>query len=104
MSVDGTWNITIRTPMGPQVGVLELGYEDGALIGTMTARGETVALANISVDGADVRWEVRRTRPLPMTAKFTATVDGDSMAGRAKLGPMGESALIGSRAEPAAGS
>jgi hypothetical protein len=99
MSVAGTWNVTIRTPMGPQVGVLELKDDGGSLVGTMTARGETVALANLTVDGSDLRWEVRRTRPLPMTARFTARITGDHLEGRAKLGPMGESALVGTRAE-----
>jgi hypothetical protein len=100
VSVDGTWTITIKTPMGPQVGTLEVTSDGGALVGTMTARGETVAIAEGSVDGDDVRWVVKRKRPLPMTATFTARLAGDEMAGRAKLGPMGESALHGVRDEP----
>ena len=35
MGADGTWNMTMKTPMGEQAGTLTLSTDGGTLTGTM---------------------------------------------------------------------
>ena len=39
MSIDGSWEITVQTPMGPQSSKLELKSDGGALTGYAVGRG-----------------------------------------------------------------
>ena len=41
MSVDGTWKITIQTPMGAQESTIELVSDGSALTGTQSGNGES---------------------------------------------------------------
>jgi hypothetical protein len=95
VTVDGHWILTIRTPMGPQVGRLDLTTAGGSLAGTFKIRDETHPLRDGTVQDGDLAWNVRLRKPIPMTAKFTASVEGRDMTGVAKIGPMGEAPFQG---------
>ncbi len=97
MSADGTWKITMKTPMGPQVGMLELTTSDHTVTGTATMRGDTLAISDGVVEGPELRWAIRLPKPLPMTGHFVATLEGDRLVGTAKVGPMGEVTFEGRR-------
>jgi hypothetical protein len=98
MSADGTWNITINTPMGAQNATLELKTADGTLSGSMKSPQGGVDFDGGSVSGDDLTWTAEMTQPMPMTLGFTATVSGDTLNGKVKFGAMGESTMTGSRA------
>ena len=51
MSVDGTWKITVQTPMGAQESTIELVSDGSALTGTQSGNGEC---------GPDLRRQRRR--------------------------------------------
>ena len=96
MSADGTWKITINTPMGAQT-----------VTATITTSGDTftgktespMGSQEISgkVDGDKLTWSSAITNPMPMTLEFEATVAGDSMTGNVKLGAFGNASLKGER-------
>ena len=97
MSADGTWNVTMNTPMGPQAGVLKLATDGSALTGTMSGpQGET-AVEEGKVDGNKLTWVVNVTTPMAIKVEVAASVDGDQMTGEAKLGPFGAAAITGTR-------
>ena len=98
MSVDGTYNLTINTPMGKQEGKLTVAADGGALNGTMEQGGNSVEIANGTVDGNNVTWEAGITTPMPMTLKFAGTVDGDKISGEVELGAFGKAAFEGTKA------
>jgi hypothetical protein len=98
MAIDGTWDISIETPIGTRAATLSLSTEGGALIGTQAAEGQSAAIADGRVDGSKVFWKVAITRPMPMTLEFEGTVDGDQISGHANAGAFGAMPFSGKRA------
>jgi len=98
MAVDGTWNVTMKTPMGAQSATLELVDTGGTLSGGLKSPMGGADITEGSVDGDNLTFTVKMTSPMPMDLKFTATVDGDAISGKVALGPMGESSFEGTRA------
>jgi hypothetical protein len=98
MSADGTWNITVQTPMGAQSSTVELVTAGTSLTGTQSGNGESGQIYDGAVDGDVASWKVDITRPLALTVSFTATVEGDSISGTARAGVFPPSPFSGSRA------
>lgn len=98
MSADGSWSITINSPMGAQQATLTLSTEGGALSGSMASPQGTQDFSGGTVDGDNLAWEVDMTQPMPMKLEITATVAGDEISGNVKLGAFGEASFSGSRA------
>src|SRR5579871_5479067 len=98
MSAEGTWKITVETPMGDQSSVVELHSDGGTLTGTQSGGGESGPIYDGTVDGDTATWKVDITTPLALTVTFTATVDGDSISGTAAAGMFPPSPFRGSRA------
>ncbi len=99
MAVDGTYNVTIKTPMGAQEGVLTLTTDGAALTGNMSGAMGAIDLQDGAVDGDDnVSWKANITTPMPMTLEFSGAVNGDAISGTVKLGAFGESTFEGTRA------
>ncbi|WP_143743267.1 hypothetical protein OG836_04140 [Micromonospora zamorensis] len=98
LSIDGTWNVIIDSPMGTQHGVLELSTEDDRVTGTGQALGTTMEVADGTANGDEVTFALDFTRPVPMRLDFHLSVSGDSIAGEAKAGPVGRWKVAGQRA------
>ncbi len=97
MSADGTWNMTMNTPMGAQSATLELKTNGDSLEGSMAGPQGTVALEEGKVDGDSLSWKITAAQ-MNMVIEFSATVDGDKMTGEAELGSFGKATLEGTRA------
>lgn len=98
MSVDGTWNITMQTPLGARTGTITLSTASGGLTGTMSGEAGATEIADGAVDGNTASWKADITDPMALTLEFSATVDGDTMTGSVKLGMFGNAPLTGTRA------
>ena len=98
MAADGTWNLTMQTPMGERRSTLTLATAGGTLTGSQEAEGNTTDIAEGSVNGNDLSWKVSITNPMPLTLEFIGTVSGDSMSGEMGIGPMGSFPFTGTRA------
>src|SRR5579863_2532028 len=100
MSVTGTWNVVMQSPMGAQNATLDLQEDGSTLTGTMSAAAapEAMQITDGTVSGDTVTWKAALTQPMPITLEFSATVAGDSISGTVKLGSFGESAFEGTRA------
>jgi len=98
MSADGTWNITVQTPMGAQTSTVELHTDGTTLTGTQSGNGESGPIYDGTVDGDQASWKVDITRPLALTVSFSATVEGDSISGMASAGAFPASPFKGARA------
>jgi hypothetical protein len=98
MSVAGTWNLTIDTPMGKQSAVLTLEETASGVTGVASADGESMPLDNVAVDGQRVTFKQAITKPMKLTVNFDLTVDGDTIGGKAKAGMFPASKVTGSRA------
>ncbi len=89
MSVDGTWDMSLNTPMGKQEGKLHLSADGDALTGKMEQMGNSVDIANGKVAGDTLTWEASITTPMPMTLNFEGKLDGDKITGSVGLGAFG---------------
>ena len=98
MSVDGTWNVVVKSPMGDQPSTLTLKADGGALTGTASAQGNTNPIAAGKADGNNISWSNSITTPFPMTLEFSGTVDGDNLTGTVKAGSFGSFPFSGKRA------
>ncbi|WP_246158686.1 hypothetical protein [Catellatospora sichuanensis] len=101
--VEGTWELSILTPLGRQHTVLTLTLRDDQLTGTMrdVRHGEQVELTGLEQHGARLTWAQSITRPMRLNLTFDVTVDGAAMTGQAKAGMLPASRVTGHRTTPA---
>ena len=98
MAVDGTWNLTMNTPMGERRSTVTLSTSGATLTGTQEAEGNTTEIAAGTVNGNDVSWQVSITNPMPLTLTCNGTVDGNTLNGTADTGMFGSFPFEGARA------
>jgi hypothetical protein len=97
MSADGSWSITINSPMGAQEATLTLVTDGASLSGTMAGAQGTQEFSGGSADGDNLEWVVEMTSPMPMKLEITAAVAGDDISGNVKLGAFGDATFSGTR-------
>ena len=96
-AADGTWKITINTPMGAQEVTATIVTAGDTFTGKTSGRMGDAEVSG-KVAGDTLTWSSAITSPMPMTLEFEATVAGDAMTGNVKLGAFGNAALSGVRA------
>lgn len=97
-TADGTWNLTMQTPMGDRKATLAVTSAGTALQGSQSAEGNSTDIFDGTIDGDTVNWKVNITSPMPMTLEFKGTVDGASMTGSMTAGAFGNWPFTGQRA------
>jgi hypothetical protein len=95
--VHGKWNITIKTPLGDKSGVLDLKIEGAKLTGSLSDADHYAAITDGRVEGNQLSWSAKITKPMRMSFKFTATVEADRITGAAKH-LLGKATFTGTRA------
>jgi hypothetical protein len=98
MSINGSWKITVNSPMGKQDSTLDFTSEGGALTGKQSANGQSSDIKDGKVDGDTVSWSNSITTPFPMTLEFSGVVAGDTLKGNVKAGAFGSFPFEGARA------
>ena len=98
MSADGSWNVTMNTPMGAQKATLVLSTAGGKLTGQMKGAQGNLDLNDGKADGDNVSWSANLTQPMPIKLEFTGKVSGDKIGGSVKLGAFGNATWEGTRA------
>ena len=98
MSVTGTWNLTITSPLGTQPATLQIQETGGAYQGTLTGKADPSPAENLVVDGSNVSFAADADTPVgKMKLEFAGAVTGDSIAGKYQT-PFGAFDFSGSRA------
>ncbi|GAA0715825.1 hypothetical protein Drose_23535 [Dactylosporangium roseum] len=101
MAVEGTWTLSIDTPIGEQKAVLVLHRAGDRLTGPLDYRGTRLEVTDGMVSGDEARWTVVKTLNMPLRANvrvaFTVTVEGDRMRGEANAGRFGTFDVTGTR-------
>lgn len=101
-SIVGTWDVTLRTPVG-SIDVVYTFREVGGdgLVGTAAARDEEVRLHDIAVrhepDGDHVTWRQSVTRPMRLNLDFAVLVAEDVLRGHSRAGRLPRSGVVGTR-------
>jgi carbon-monoxide dehydrogenase large subunit len=95
--IDGSWNLVLATPMGPQKIVGHFSTDNGVLKGLLESDQGSQSFGG-TVAGSRLRWEMKVTKPIPITLKYDLTVEGDKLSGKVKMGLFGSANLTGERA------
>ncbi|MES2491866.1 MAG: hypothetical protein V4579_01135 [Pseudomonadota bacterium] len=97
MSVSGTYDVTIKTPMGDQNTRLTIEQDGDTFTGRGSGAQGDVVLENGKVSGNTITWTMDVTVPMPISLEGTATIEGDGLRGTVKAGPFGTMPLTGSK-------
>jgi|SRR5512139_327778 hypothetical protein len=98
MSVTGTWNLTLNSPLGDQAATLNIEEVGGVFQGTLTGKSEAGAVQRLTVEGAAVSFAADADTPVGrLNLAFSGTVDGDKIAGKYQT-PFGGFDFSGTRA------
>ncbi|WP_440706425.1 DJ-1/PfpI family protein [Heyndrickxia oleronia] len=97
MNIDGKWNTTISTPIGKIVALIDIVFKDGRIEGTAKQGEEIVPLENPVLEGNQLKWILKVSKPMRLTLKFSVSVEGNKMYGEAKAGMLPASKLTGYR-------
>ncbi|MFD6274146.1 hypothetical protein ACFWFI_00875 [Streptomyces sp. NPDC060209] len=97
MPVEGTWDLSVATPIGSIEAVVELRREGGVLSGVAHGAGEEVPLSDVALDGDRLTWKQAVTKPMRLNLSFAVTVTGDTLAGTSKAGRLPASKVTGRR-------
>ncbi|MFE7775296.1 hypothetical protein ACFU5O_15600 [Streptomyces sp. NPDC057445] len=100
MPAEGTWHLTIDTPLGKQQArVLLAARPNGTWHGTAEdlRSGEQVPLTGITVQGDAVTYQQSITKPMRLHLSFRLTLEGDRLTGQAKAGRLPGSRVTGRR-------
>ena len=99
MSVAGTYDVTIKTPMGDQKGKLTINPAGDGFTGSVTSdMMGSMDIAEGKLSGDTATWTMDMKVPMPMTLECEATVAGDAISGSIKAGMFGSMAMSGTRA------
>ncbi|KWV90358.1 hypothetical protein [Erythrobacter sp. YT30] len=97
MSVDGTYNTTVKSPMGDQSGKFTVVTDGDTFTGKMEGGMGSMDVEEGKVDGNTLTWKMNMTVPMPMTLECEATVEGDTLAGNVNAGAFGAMPLTGEK-------
>ncbi|WP_294390797.1 hypothetical protein [uncultured Sphingomonas sp.] len=96
--IDGKWNCTVESPMGPQSFALTVrGYGD-TFAATADGSFGSKTIPEGRIEGDQLLWTMHISKPMPMTLACRATVNGDVMEGSVKAGFLGSYPIKGTRA------
>lgn len=103
MSVEGTWRLTVQSPMGKQHLTLVLREDGGAVTGIQTndANQRSADIFETRLAGDRLEWKVT-LKEMRMTLAFDTTVTEDALSGKVKAGLFGKFAVSGQREARAA--
>ncbi|SDM43116.1 DJ-1/PfpI family protein [Sediminibacillus halophilus] len=93
----GKWDTAISTPIGKLSVLLNLTKIDGQITGTAKQGEDIVTLDNLVLEGNQLKWSMKVSKPMRLNLKFIVSVDGNNMIGEAKAGMLPASKLIGHR-------
>lgn len=97
MSVAGTYEVSVKTPMGDQGGTFTVVVDGDTFSGSLNGGMGSMDVTGGSVSGNTLSWKMDMKVPMPMTLDCTATIDGDVLTGDVKAGVFGSMPLTGKR-------
>lgn len=97
MNIDGTYSLSIKTPVGEQEGTLVLKVDGETLRGSIkNVKGEVAFDSGTAKEGS-VSFHTRIPTPIgKLKAHVTGTIEGQHFSGAAKL-PLGTAEIEGDR-------
>jgi len=95
MSVEGTWNTTVKSPMGDQKGTLTVNRDGEGWTGNMAGGRGSKDNTNGHGEGETNKGTMDRAGAQPGERTCEATADGDTLSGKVNAGAFGDMPLTG---------
>ena len=90
MSADGTWKLSMQTPIGERKSTLALKSAGGTVTGKLTAdEGASTDIFDGKASGDKVTFKAAIKSPMALTLEFTASVAGDKISGNVTASGVG---------------
>jgi hypothetical protein len=83
--------------MGVRSGVLDLSVSGPTLTGSLSDAEHRVLISDGRIEGNQLSWKAKVTKPMRLSFKFTAIVEQDRISGEARY-MFGTAAFSGTRA------
>lgn len=97
MSVAGTWDIRIKTPIGDQKAQVTVVPDHmGGFTGQVSGDPGALDITG-KIQGERLTWKMKTKKPMPLDLDCHADVSGDTMTGGVKAGFFGTMGLTGTR-------
>jgi hypothetical protein len=97
MSIDGTYQVTVKTPLGKQKGKLNIASSGNTFSGSLETGSGATHFSGGLIDGDTLRWQAETKTPMgAFEVSYTATIDGSRITGEAST-PMGKAPLEGKK-------
>ncbi len=98
MAINGKYNVTIQTPMGPQSGVVDFKTEGNVLHGNAQVAGGGGAFTG-TVEGENGKWSSVVPNPMggSLTLTFNVKVTATDLSGTVVLGQFGTASITGKK-------
>lgn len=99
MSADGTWKLTMQTPIGERKSTLALKDTGGALTGKLTGEdGNSTDIYDSKSAGGTFSFKANIKSPMPLTLEFNGSAAGDQISGTVRASGVGGWPFQGVRA------
>ena len=95
--VDGTWKVTVNSPMGAQEIDLNLTSSGSMLTGSVSGGMGATDISNGTVNGDSFSFDAAITQPFPLTITVSGDVAGDALMGQVKTQGFGSFPMKGVR-------
>ncbi|WP_430592076.1 hypothetical protein [Humidisolicoccus flavus] len=100
-NLSGTWNLSMRTPIGTMYATMTFAQAEGVWTGTADENGGSIPLRDIEVEpsanGEHVTWSQSITKPMRLNLTFEVVIDGDHMTGHSRAGRLPRTTVSGTR-------
>ena len=83
--------------MGPQAFTGTLSTDGDKLSGSFKMNAMDEVFFTGTANGNHLKWDLKVTKPMSLTLKYEATVEGDKIVGKCKMGIFGTAKLVGER-------
>lgn len=98
MALDGTWNITLKTPMGDRPVTVTLTTDGNDLSGTFASPQGDQDFDGGTANGDEAAWSTMFNGAMgEMKLDFVGSVEGDTLDGTVQFGSFGSGTFSGTR-------
>ena len=96
-AIDGMWKLVLATPLGPQTFTGRFATDGGVITGMLYSGDLDPAGFTGTLEGNHAVWDLKVTKPISLTLKYDVQFEGDTLAGKVKMGIFGKAKLSGER-------
>lgn len=98
MTIIGTWDTTMKTPVGTVAAAFTFTDADGTLAGTAEGGGDTVDMHDVTAhEGNRYTWTQTVNKPMRLNLAFDVEIEGDTLRGTSRAGRLPKSTVTGTR-------